>query len=1143
MDPIDDEDIKLQRAAPGLLSDLQTSLTTLLWKTDRAGNRRVHRAVRQLELHRIASLIEPFQEDPQLLDTQLKHVVPLLVSAYLERLQLPPASVARPKLVSISFAISRILYTLCKVRGEKIIVGFLNNEPRYLEPMLDHIEQGLTDPSFAWEEKYVGLLWISHLMLAPFDLASISSYQPAETAQSRTGIYLPDDLPGIVNRVIPICINHLECATKERTAASRALVRLSLRPDMRRLGVLNALVNWALSFFENTSEELAGIHRCIGVLTFLNGLVASANKDELGSHISKIYRACDSIINQGNLAFFKSSAVSRKLIIKTFRNIVVHSLQSDGLEDTSALLEDVIDFLLQSVGDGDSPVRYAASKALSIIAMKLPPEMGAEVIEALLGCLDEDVLWEGPVPNLTMVNALRWHGLTLTLSHLLYRRAPAVDQLPEILNALVLALNFEQRSATGGSIGTNVRDAACFGIWALSRRYTTKELEHVPTTSIRAAKIHDQSLSVIQVLGIELLTTACLDPAGNIRRGSSAALQELIGRHPDMVKDGISLVQTVDFHAVGLRERALRQVSFKAAKSQQIYWQALLDGLLGWRGVGSLDAASRLATAKAVGRLGSLQPHTIIRSMITQVKAQLLRLQVRDVEERHGLIFCLSSLLHESLGRLKDSDSNEGLDELIDCWKLLDGQLELPERSFTSPALRPEFTAGAVCALIAVLARIANTQPENSRHVVNAALMPLTFCLGRTEDSVLRNLPSAIQEISDLLPEEERKKLLDRWLSHLDQATARMNVRASGYMMALGAMYPTISSNRERTRLVEALATRCTAPFEIETRVVALRSLQLLFGNVVDPSSERLRDKIAGSLLTALNDYTINERGDVGSLVRLEALNAMESAWKRGLTEGLEVRLQLHAAVLRLSLEKLDKVRSRAAACLHRNGHGVFESESELEAFGVSSIEYFATALKQLDSELEEPMRLAFVEGFISSAGMGSESVVQASRLALVEKMESLPVESEQFSLIHIANVVLGVFKANLSNDRIIMPLLDVVAFLFDVQVLQRLDGSSFKWRNLLSLVQKSHFKSNNIPKLHLALDAYRGLVSVPAIRPEVMKKLLSMLLHPFPKIRVSAAETLFIITANEGLKHHDWSQSPQTLKPVAEEFKHLAQV
>ncbi|GME45867.1 Armadillo-like helical [Neofusicoccum parvum] len=342
----DDEDIRLQRASAGLLSGLRVSLDKALWKPSPASTekRKVHR------------LIEPFQEEPQLLDTQLKYVVPQLVSAYLDYVLQSSSTAAKSKAVSLSNAASRVLYTLCKVRGQKVIVGFLNNEPRYLEPILDHFEKGLVDESFAWEEKYVALIWLSHLMLAPFDLASISSGQPAETAEQRTGIALPENLPGVVNRVIPICIDHLKCATRERDAAASLLVRLSLRPDMRKVGLLDSLVKWALSFFGSTNERASDIHGCLGVLSFLSGLVASANKDELGKFLTDIYKACDYIINEENLGFVKSSAVARKLIIKTFRNIVIHYLQSDSSDDSSGLLEDVIDFLLQTVGDGDTPV-------------------------------------------------------------------------------------------------------------------------------------------------------------------------------------------------------------------------------------------------------------------------------------------------------------------------------------------------------------------------------------------------------------------------------------------------------------------------------------------------------------------------------------------------------------------------------------------------------------------------------------------------------------------------------------------------------------------------------------------------------------------------------------------------------------------
>jgi len=146
------------------------------------------------------------------------------------------------------------------------------------------------------------------------------------------------------------------------------------------------------------------------------------------------------------------------------------------------------------------------------------------------------------------------------------------------------------RSTSGASIGTNVRDAANFGIWALARRYTTAELQAI---DISAAVIHLRytGCSILQILATELVVTASLDPAGNIRRGSSAALQELIGRHPNTIDEGIKLVQVVDYHAVALRSRAVTEVATHASQLSTWYLKGLLDGLLGWRGIGDPDVS------------------------------------------------------------------------------------------------------------------------------------------------------------------------------------------------------------------------------------------------------------------------------------------------------------------------------------------------------------------------------------------------------------------------------------------------------------------------------------------------------------------------------------------------------------------------
>jgi hypothetical protein len=487
----EDDDLKLQRASASLLSDFSNLLPRLLRIRQHGSSPGpVRQQVRAVDVYKACSLvrrtlvnnvstdmsqIEPFQEDPQILDTHLKNFIPPLVAAYLEAIQTASKEETKAGFIPLPHAICYILNTFCKVRGEKVIKGFYNNEPRYLEPILRELEaseksntesdDALQQPSnWPWIQRYVLLSWLSHLLLAPFPLESMSGLQSSAGTSATLGLNLPAEVPGITLRVLTVCVARLRSATKERSAAANLLVRTCVRPDMQKLGLLDAMVQWSLSFFSNISEDQADIHQCLGVLSFLSGLLASATNEELGPYLAAIYLSCRKIIDQESLAFVKSSAVARKLVVKSFRNIVLHCLQATsvlpGLDPTT-VLEEVIEFLLEALADGDTPVRYGASKALSIVTLKLDPEMAGDVVEAILASLTENVYWQGSQRNVNSVNPLRWHGLTLTLSQLLYRKAIATSHLSDVLNALLLSLGFEQRSPTGGSIGTNVRDAAC----------------------------------------------------------------------------------------------------------------------------------------------------------------------------------------------------------------------------------------------------------------------------------------------------------------------------------------------------------------------------------------------------------------------------------------------------------------------------------------------------------------------------------------------------------------------------------------------------------------------------------------------------------------------------------------------------------
>lgn len=1022
--------------------------------------------------------IEPFQEDPQLLDAHLKTLIPPLVAAYLDSLRAPSRPRRKKGFVPLSHGICQILNLFCKVRGDKVIKGFLNNEPRHLEPILKEFESGknyetvddepLPQSIVPWAERYVLLLWLSHLMLAPFPLASMSALQSSQETSIALGIDLPPEVPGVALRVLAICINGLQSASKERGAAANLLVRLCVRPDMQKLGLLDTLVKWSLTFFTSISEGFSNIHQCLGVLSFLAGLVTSATNEEIGPFLPAIYQSCQNIIHQTSLAFVRSSAVARKLVIKTLRNIVIHCLQAgDGTNklDSTTVLEEVIEFLLEALADGDTPVRYAASKALSIVTLKLEPEMAGDIVEAILGSLNENVYWQGSVRNLSGVNSLRWHGLTLTLSHLLYRRAISTTQLPEILNALLLALAFEQRSATGGSIGTNVRDAACYGIWALSRRYATKDLLAVETSSIRASA-HRKSLSVPQVLAIELLVVACLDPAGNIRRGSSAALQELVGRNPNTVEEGIALVQVVDFHAVGLRERAMCEVSVRAGKLSRMYWEALFENLLGWRGTGSLDSPSRLFAARAIGLLSVNQPPTAVLEMAGQMSAAVSHLKPREVEERQGLVSALAALVDQATQSQSFMDSPERAD-LTTLWSLLEKELDLEEKAFTSPALRPELTASSFCNFLGAMVTITypGANEAGTSQLSTAMVRLFNLCLARREDSVLEAIPRTtrgVLRLLNIISPVQKDELVSEWLSKLENEASYNGLRCSGHAIALGAAYSLLGDEdttspptEKQASIVEILAFRCTAAVAIEARTVALQAFDVMLRNCRNPLSAGplypgVKDKIADALHIGLNDYTVTERGDVGSLVRLEALSTAGTAWETGLLNGSTYEENLHADVLRLSLEKLDKVRLRAAQVLEKGSYEHFEKVAGGVLEGVSSYAYFSNALSVLQPTIPRAITEAVCLGYISSAGMASESVVQNSRAALLDAVDAWPAGNQedihaQFTLLDFANCLLDLLKRHLDTEKVLLPLLEALAFLLDMQVLHRLISTSFK--------------------------------------------------------------------------------------------------
>lgn len=1143
-------------------------------------------------------------------------------------------------------SLATTLGILCKVRGPKVVVRFFDNEARHVEPMLKALlsiagsaDSALTQNNpgsatvgpfdaipveSAWQLRYILLLWLGHLMLTPFDLSSVGSVE--DQPQYAIPNAFPAQLPSIAKATVHLGLHYILASTKEQSSAAKLLVNLASRPDMQRLGLFRGLIALILSKLSIKRPSDADFLDVNGHLRLLHVLLRSTNSNDIAVHLPSIFAALNVLLDSTNTAsqIPLSSSLSKKLVTKLLREIAINLLQIGPRSTAEArqtstqmlqenALEDIIDHLLEALGDQDTQGRLAASKALAIVTAKLENDMAHELVDVVIAELGKNVRQVSSAgtehKDLSTVNPLRWHGLTMTLAHMLFRRSAAAQQLTQILEALYLSLAFEQRSTSGSSIGINVRDAANFGLWSLARRYTTKELivanEGQETSQPKAPT------SKIQTTATHLLVAACLDSAGNVRRGASAALQELIGRHPDMVDEGIAVIQTVDYHAVGLRRRAMIDVAFEAAQlSPDLYRVALWDGLLGWRGLQAPDVLSRNHAAISLGRLSGTLDSPELISKFSELVDITSGLQKREVEWRHGLVQAISAIVDRSShysdttdhGIHRKSELSRPID-IAPVWRLFDSALSVSNKDLSSASMRPDLMTSATIRLIGALSRhvlqwkhrwdsSSSTWPSYSSPTTEA-INTLDMCLKTADPSTLDVIPATIRHLALILSHEERMMLCKSWLRGLD--LTKMTPRRSGYMIALASLAHvdrsvavTSTSSKSLSganALHDQVCTKMFAMFRqnqsIEIRVTCLQCFTLIYMGPESCDATRLTSTqkdiaIDGALTevleTSLNDYTINERGDVGSLLRLEAiatLGRLVTPHIRGNSHSLALPLSFKVGFHRLALERLDKVRLEATHLLRR----VSRKETATEISIVSHFRETMSDLLSISSEARSDLTssglmtaTAFWKGISSSAGAGADSLMQTARSALFLVLDELPVyqdtlEPQIISLHMMLTQLLTLLSTSLADERVLLPMLETISFILDAGIFARLADSvlhvqenikeqtSFKYLTLLSLIQKSHFKSTNLPKLFVCVQIYCGLalLSEPAfrvpnddslpsnvqtlksLRLETLKKLVGMLLHPYAKVRIAAAEALFVTVESEAqalMKGIDWGES-----------------
>ncbi|KAJ7404418.1 hypothetical protein WISP_145684 [Willisornis vidua] len=173
-----------------------------------------------------------------------------------------------------------------------------------------------------------------------------------------------------------------------------------------------------------------------------------------------------------------------------------------------------------------------------------------------------------------------------------------------VVPVLLRALTYDEKRGAC-SVGSNVRDAACYVCWAFARAYDPAELS-----------------PFIGLISSALVIAAVFDRDVNCRRAASAAFQENVGRQGTF-PHGIDILTAADYFAVGNRVNCYLSISVYIAGFPE-YTQPMIDHLVNMK-INHWDSVIRELSTKALHNITPRAPeymaNVALQSSVVQESA------------------------------------------------------------------------------------------------------------------------------------------------------------------------------------------------------------------------------------------------------------------------------------------------------------------------------------------------------------------------------------------------------------------------------------------------------------------------------------------------------------------------------------------
>lgn len=1130
-------------------------------------------------VHKIRSIMDKYQQQGELLEPYLESIVsPLMQIIRTRTIELGFES---DEILEIIKPICIIIYTLVTVCGYKAVIKFFPHQVSDLELAVSLLEKchgansvtSLRQESKGeMEAKCVMLLWLSILVLVPFDISSV------DTSIASSNELGELELAPLVLRILKFSKDYLSNAGPMRTMAGLVLSKLISRPDMPM--AFTSFIEWTHEVLSSGTYDFSSHFQLLGAVEALAAIFKAGGRKGLMGVVSTVWTDVSLLEKSGTAAH---SPLLRKYLVKLTQRIGLTCLPprspawcyvgrtsslgenvslnvskradqcshdenidsvkpeesanclEDEAMDVPEIVEEIIEMLLAGLRDTDTVVRWSAAKGIGRITSRLTSALSDEVLSSILELFSPG---EGDGS---------WHGACLALAELARRGLLLPMSLPKVVPYVVKALHYDIRRGPH-SVGSHVRDAAAYVCWAFGRAYYHVDMRYV-----------------LEQLAPHLLTVACYDREVNCRRAAAAAFQENVGRQGNY-PHGIDIVNTADYFSLSSRVNSYLHVAVYIAQYEG-YLYPFAEELLHNK-IGHWDKGLRELAGEALSALVKYDPEYFASFVLEKLIPSTLS---SDLCMRHGATLATAEIVL-ALHRFDYALATEKQKQVA-------GVIPAIEKARLYRGKGGEIMRSAVSRFIECISSSHLLLPEK---IKRSLLDTLSENLRHPNSQIQNDAVKALEHfVGAYLVTTNNEGASSITSKYLEQLTDQNVAVRRGSAMALGVLPYELLANRWRDVLLK-LSSSCMIENkpedrDAEARVNAVKGLILVLKTLTQERDcfsiccgedgmslyHLIKNEVMLSLFKALDDYSVDNRGDVGSWIREAAMEGLETCTyilcikdSNGKSHGVEsvserpnndvadnsqavsffdanLATNVIGGIAKQAVEKMDKIREAAAKVLQRilynkaifipfipyreNLEEIVPNETDLK-WGVPTFSYqhFVQLLRF------SCYSRSVLSGLVISIGGLQDSLRKASISALLKYLQ--PVETEESndrrSREHMLSAdMLWVLQQYKKCDRVIVPTLKTIEILFSKKIfLDMEDQTPVFCASVLDSLNVELKGSKDFAKLYSGIAILGYIASLlETINARAFTHLLTLLGHRYPKIRKASAEQVYIVLLQNG--------------------------